>query len=197
MEIEAQRRMWRDIHHQSRRGRALYPPIAGDKPFIAWFPAIVKWEMGAGLHMVDDVLDLVLLPSLDAKSYRSMYAYGKHICVQGAKADFSTCNNGVAATFSQSYRVSRKDQNQREENLEYVGWVEEIIGVDYGKFELLLMYCKWVQANWNEAQATMKRDEYGFTLVKFDHIIPYLADLFAFLLHAQQVFFIDDVAHPG
>jgi hypothetical protein len=43
----------------------------------------------------------------------------------------------------------------------------------------------------------MKRDEYGFTLVKFDRTILYSSDSFAFPLHAQQVFFVDDVAHPG
>ena len=108
----------------------------------------------------------------------------------------STCNNGVAATFSQACRASRKDQNHTVTNVEYVGWVEEIIGVDYGKFELLLLYCKWVQATWSGPRATMKRDEYGFTFVKFEHTIPYSSDSFAFPLHAQQVFFVDDVAHP-
>ena len=42
----------------------------------------------------------------------------------------------------------------------------------------------------------MKRDDYGFTIIKFDHVIPYLADSFAFPLHVQQVFFVDDVENP-
>jgi hypothetical protein len=32
----------------------------------------------------------------------------------------------------------------RTANLEYIGWVDEIIGVDYGKFEFLVLYCTWV-----------------------------------------------------
>ena len=50
---------------------------------------------------------------------------------------------------------------------------------------------------WSGPWATMKRDEYGFTLVKFDHTILYSANSFAFPLHAQQVFFVDNVAHLG
>jgi hypothetical protein len=98
--------------------------------------------MAAGMHVEEDVVDLVLPPSSEAKLYRSMYAYGNHIHVRGTKADLSTCDSGVAATFSQSCRGSRKDHNHTEANVEYVGWVEEIIGVDYGKYELLLLYCK-------------------------------------------------------
>jgi hypothetical protein len=59
------------------------------------------------------------------------------------------------------------DCNMRTANLEYIGWVDEIIGVDYGKFELLVLYYTWVQANRIGARAIMKRDEYGFTLIKF------------------------------
>jgi hypothetical protein len=74
--------------------------------------------------------------------------------------------------------------------------VEEIIGVDYGEFEQIVLYCTWVRANLQGAGATMKRDDYGFTLIKFNRVIPYLADSFAFPLHVQQVFFVDDVENP-
>lgn len=47
------------------------------------------------------------------------------------------------------------------------------------------------------ATATMNRDEYGFTLVKFEHRVPYSSNSFACPLHAQQVFFVDDMAHLG
>ncbi len=33
--------------------------------------------------------------------------------------------------------------------------------------------------------------------MNIDRTIPYSSDSFAFPLHAQQVFFVDDVAHPG
>jgi hypothetical protein len=76
----------------------------------------------------------------------------------------------------------------RTTNLEYVGWVDEIISVDYGKFEVVVLYCTWAQANKRGARATMKCDKYGFTLFRFDRLIPYSADSFAFPLYVQQVF---------
>ena len=197
LEMEARHRMRAEIRRRSRGRRAEYPPIARNEQFSEWFPAAVQRDVAAGTQVDEDVLGLVLPPSCEAKSYRSMYAYGNHIRVRGAEVHLSTCDSGVAATFSQSCRASRKDKNHMLANVEYVGWVEEIIGADYGKFELLLLYCKWVQATWIGPRATMKRDEYGFTLVNIDRTIPYSSDSFAFPLHAQQVFFVDDVAHPG
>jgi hypothetical protein len=73
-------------------------------------------------------------------------------------------------------------------NLEYVGWVEDLISVDYGKFEVVVLYCTWAQANKSGARASMKCDEYDFTLFKFDRLIPYSAYSFAFAFHEQQVF---------
>ena len=81
----------------------------------------------------------------------------------------------------------------RTANLEYIGWVDEIIRVDYEKFELFILYCTWVQANRTGACAIMKHDEYRFTLIKFYRRIPYSADLFAFPPQVQQVFFVDEV----
>ena len=46
-----------------------------------------------------------------------------------------------------------------------------------------MLYCTWAQASKSGARATMKSDEYGFILFKFDRLIPYLADSFAFSLH--------------
>jgi hypothetical protein len=197
MEMEARRKLREEIRRRSRGRRADYPPVARDETFSAWFPAVVERDLAASSHVEEDVKNLTLPPSCEAKSYRSMYAYGNHIRVRSAEGELTTSDSGVAATFSQACRSNRKDRNHTVANVEYVGWVEEIIGVDYGKFELLLLYCKWVQATWNGPRATMKRDEYGFTLVRFEHTIPYSSDSFAFPLHAQQVFFVDDVAHPG
>jgi len=150
-------------------------------------------EMSKGDNVEDDVKALMYPPSRDAKSYRSMYAYGNHIRVCGAEVDLSTCDSGVAPTFSQECRASSGDQNMRTANLEYIGWVDEIIGVDYGKFELIVLYCSWVHANMAGARATMKRDDYGFTLIKCNRQVPYSADSFAFPIQVQQVFFVPDI----
>jgi hypothetical protein len=53
---------------------------------------------------------------------------------------------------------------------------------------LIVLYYTWVQANMTRARATMKHDEYGFTLIKSDCQIAYSANSFAFPIQVQQVF---------
>ena len=89
-----------------------------------------------------------------------MYAYGNHIQVRGAEASMSTCDSEVAITFLQSCRSSSSDKNMKTTNLEYVGWVDEIISTDYMKYEVVVLYCTWAQTNKREARATMKCDEW-------------------------------------
>jgi len=72
-----------------------------------------------------------------------------------------------------------------------------------------LLYCfaiGWwpttkVQMQWQKAMnmgsnAMVKHNEYGFTLVNFEHLIPLSTQLFAFPMHVQQVFFVDDTKDP-
>jgi hypothetical protein len=81
-------------------------------------------------------------------------------------------------------------------SLEYVGWIEKILELDYGKFQTIVFFCNWVVANYKGPATTMKRDEYGFTLVNFERLIPFLVQFFAFPMQINQVFFVDDVWSP-
>jgi hypothetical protein len=74
-------------------------------------------------------------------------------------------------------------------SFEYVGWIEEILKLDYGRFQTITLLCNWVVANYEGSYATVRRDEYGFTLVNFERLIPLSAQLFAFPMHVEQVFF--------
>jgi hypothetical protein len=58
----------------------------------------------------------------------------------------------------------------RTTNLKYVGWVEEIINMDYEKIKVVVLYCTWAQANRSGTRATMKCNEYDFTFFKFDSL---------------------------
>jgi hypothetical protein len=77
-------------------------------------------------------------------------------------------------------------------SLEYVWWIEEILELDYGMFQTIVFLCNWVVANYGGSNAIVKRDEYEFTLVNFECFIPLSAQSFAFPMHVQQVFFVDD-----
>ena len=90
-----------------------------------------------------------------------------------------------------------KNTNLKARELEFVGWVEEILDVDYEHLKVAVLYCNWVVANMKGDGATMKRDDYGFTTVNFDILIPYSAQSFAFPLYIEQVVFASDVAKCG
>jgi hypothetical protein len=56
-------------------------------------------------------------------------------------------------------------------------------------FQTILLFCNWVVGNYKGSNAMVKCYEYGFILVNFEHLIPLLAQSFAFPMHVQQVFF--------
>jgi hypothetical protein len=69
--------------------------------------------------------------------------------------------------------------------LEYVGWIEEILELDFGGFQTVILFYNWVVANYEGSNAMVKHYEYGFILVNFEHLIPLLAQSFAFPMHIQ------------
>jgi hypothetical protein len=199
-EDDMARREWErhEYRRKKRKARVLYPTEMCEEDFHIWFPkAVVRAIEGGTEEVPEDVKALMLPPSDQAKSYRSMYAFGNHIRVRSAEAQWTTMDSGVAATFRQLCRAGLKDTNLKAAELEYVGWIEEILAVDYGHFEVVVLYCNWVVANMKGDGATVKRDDYGFTTVNFDRLIPYSAQSFAFPLHIEQVFFAPDVAKCG
>jgi hypothetical protein len=192
---EAERHEYR---RKKRKARVVYPSEMCDEDFHVWFSkAVIRAIEDSNEDVPQDVKALMLPPSDVAKSYRSMYAYGNHLRVRSAETQLTTADSGVAATFRQLCRAGTKDTNLRAAELEYVGWVEEILSVDYGQFEVVVLYCNWVVANMRGDGATMKRDDYGFTTVNFERLIPYSAQSFAFPLHIEQVFFAPDVVKRG
>jgi hypothetical protein len=70
-----------------------------------------------------DMVHTSMPPTLEAMSYRTMYAYGNHTCVANAKEHLiSDC--GVVATFEQECILGPNDQILILAKLDYVGQVE-------------------------------------------------------------------------
>jgi hypothetical protein len=55
-----------------------------------------------------------------------------------------------------------------------------------------VFFSNWVKANYIGSSAIIKRDEYGFTLVNFNSLIPIFDQSFVFPIHVEQVFFSSD-----
>ena len=61
-----------------------------------------------------------------------MKAYGMHIKVMIEKADKNMCNNAIEATFMQPRRGIQDTIYPNFVPMEYIGWVEEIVAINYG-----------------------------------------------------------------
>ena len=99
--------------------------------------------------------------------------------------------------FRQPCRSGRQDRNIVNEDLEYVGQIDEIVELDYGGHCVVLLVCDWVKANYRGRNATVKKDEWGFTMANFGARVSFGYESFAFPIHCHQVFFSDDEDEPG
>ena len=129
----------KEYRRKNRNDGIVYPKNLQDEPFHNWFKSEISRAKAAGEEIDEDILVLSLPPSSQAISYRSMYAFENHIRVQSAEWTLTTCDCGVAATFFQNCRSSVRAKNMKAAKLEYVRWVEEILTVDYGRYELVVL----------------------------------------------------------
>jgi hypothetical protein len=70
-----------------------------------------------------------------------MYAFGNHIHVVSAKEHLTTHDNGVVATFEQAFVSRPNDQRPFIAKLDYVRWVEEILELNYGVLNIVVLLC--------------------------------------------------------
>jgi hypothetical protein len=70
-------------------------------------------------------------PEQVATSYRAMYAHGMYFRIKSAEDDKVTCDSGVAAAIWRRNRGHRVNRPWELESREFVGWIEEILEVDY------------------------------------------------------------------
>ncbi len=75
-------------------------------------------------------------------------------------------------SFQQECLSHLNDQNLTMTSLKYVGWIKEILELDYGQFQTIVLLYNWVVANYEGLNANIKGDGYGFTLMNFKHFIP-------------------------
>ena len=54
-----------------------------------------------------------------------------------------------------------------------------------------------MKANYRGRNASIKKDEWGFTMANFDSVVRFGYESFAFPINCNQVFFSDDDEEPG
>lgn len=75
--------------------------------------------------------------------------------------------------------------------MEYTRWVEEILELNYGILNIVVLLCNWVKTNYIRRSATFTRDEYGFTFVHFTSLILVFRLIFCFPITCRMSFVFD------
>ena len=195
----AARARWRRRHpgRDSGRGPNFPPELAELPSFGHWLRGAISDEVEAGVVVDPTAAALSRFPSRSARKYRSLYAYGFHYRVRSAETHFRTCDSGIAATFVRECRYGLRDPNPVIAPVEYVGHLEEIIELEYEEVRQVVLIGTWVRANYRGNAATVKKDQYGFTIANFERMLPFGRDSFAFPSQVEQVFYSDCAEAPG
>jgi hypothetical protein len=86
------------------------------------------------------MLHMSMPSTLKARSYWIMHVFDNHICVSSAKCQkHLTFDNGVVTTFDHDCRSMPNVQWPILAKLEYVGWVEEILELNYGILKIVVL----------------------------------------------------------
>ncbi len=160
-------------------------------PFEIWFAIaiVIAKKLATSEEVVEDVISINSLPLDMATCYWSMYAFGNNLRVESVEHHLAIANLGVVATFEHECCSHSNDQNPIMALIENVGWIEEILELDYWRFQTIVLLCNWMVANYKGSTTIVRRDEYGFTLMNFECLIPFLAHSFVFPMHFEQAFF--------
>ncbi len=116
---------------QGQDSQARNPMFSNDiaplPPFAMWIKvSIASVNIRNGEIIDKDMVHMSMPLTLEAMSYRFMYAYGNHTCVSSAKEQLRTNDCGVVTTFEQECISDQNDQIPNLEKLEYICQVEKI-----------------------------------------------------------------------
>ena len=98
--------------------------------FASWLTSRVSSQQQAGEDVDDDVVQYAQPPKRYAISHWKMYAFGMHFRVRSVEGGLVTHDSCVVASFTR--QVPWGLRNGRPiETIEYVGYIEEILELDY------------------------------------------------------------------
>lgn len=114
-----------------------------------------------------------------------MWAYGRHYhveCVYVKRQSFA-CH--IMVDFKQFNRLSSKDKNIIEGNLQYFGKIQVIIELDYQYFKCFIFKCRWYEASKRKQRHDTHNGLFSIDSSKFlledkeHYVLP---------IHCEQVF---------
>jgi len=136
----------------------------------------------------ENIVHLLIPPSLTTLAYKKMKAYGNHFHVDDDFASLlMTYDSCVASIFQQSQGI----EDDLLGVIQYVGMLKQIWQLDYGPMSspIMLFRCQWVKnGTYNKGNPTYRWDDVRFLLVNFQHLLHELDEPFVFPSQVQCVF---------
>ena len=148
-------------------------------PFRTWLRCRCEMMSASEKDARPELMALSLPPSRRACAFRSMTSYGSHYRVELEEAcgRHVTFDSGVAELESRRH-AHRSSSHATEVQLLRVGILKNILVLNYGNLNIVLMVVSWV-ATHTEERPRLRRDGHGFWLANMaaqprDTTNPYL-----------------------
>ncbi|CAL5321510.1 unnamed protein product [Camellia sinensis] len=140
----------------------------------------------------EEIKILALGPSQKATRFNGYIINGTRYHTKSCELRRKTQNSGVMVKAKTSSYASAKDINPVEGDVAYYGYVTDIIELYYSHdHRYILFMCNWIDNN-----KGLKQDDFGFTLVNFNHLLYAKKqdsdEPFILASQAQQVFYVND-----
>ncbi|OMO68751.1 Transposon, En/Spm-like protein [Corchorus capsularis] len=187
-------------NHLRANARSRRPnPRELDKLFIETFHDWIVQRVRDGVNVTEEVLDLARGPDTMVKRYSAYVINGFRFHTKSREQKRRTQNSGVVVTSSTISYASARDRNPLEGDVNYYGILNNIIELNYyNKFKVVLFRCDWADVTTSKG---VKKDQFGFTLVNFSHLIhtgkQLIDEPYVFSSQVRQVFFSEDPKDPG
>jgi hypothetical protein len=102
--------------------------------FSDWLHEAVDAAWNSSTRPSHYVLEASKLPEIRATWYRAMYVNGMHLRIRMAEEEKVTCDSATAAVVWKRGRGADIYEGGIFDKMEYVGWVEEILELNYHSY---------------------------------------------------------------
>jgi len=143
----------RQFRHRAHLMAIRYPPELFDLPsFTSWFTTRVRSLRDAGSNVDDDVVQYGQPPERYTTSHRQMHAFGMHQRIRSAEGGLVTRDSCVVASFTRQLRWGLRNGQPIERTDDYVGYIEEILELDYRNHCTTILVCDWVRGSTDDVR---------------------------------------------
>ncbi|XP_040369557.1 uncharacterized protein LOC121051349 [Rosa chinensis] len=157
--------------------------------FAAYFKNLIETKVRNGDRGIDpDVRALAAGPNETVGRYKKYVINGFRFHVKSLDTGSNAQNSGIFVNAGSNCYATADDHRPRDGMLDYYGILTDIIELDYHSGRKVLLFDgDWIDNR--TANRGIKKDEYGFLLENFNHLLP-KPDTLVFASQTLQVFYV-------